>query len=90
MEDSLIAPAINHSQKGASAPFCVFKDDFMNLHLAWLCYEHEWADGGVQTGKPDPEQPPKILFKEPEQWQYAKIVPIVWAQITPYEGPRGS
>jgi hypothetical protein len=42
------------------------------MKLAWLCYTN---------GYDLDEQEIIIKFEEPESWQYAKIVPIVYAEI---------
>jgi hypothetical protein len=42
------------------------------MKLAWLCYT-------------DDEEYPEveILFQEPEDWKYSRVVPIVYAEIQP-------
>ena len=42
------------------------------MKLAWLCY--------TRTYDLD-EQEIIIMFEEPETWKYAKVVPIVYAEI---------
>jgi hypothetical protein len=44
------------------------------MKLAWLCYTH--------TYEPDDYlQEIFIVFEEPPKWKYAKVVPIVYAEI---------
>ncbi len=44
------------------------------MRLAWLCYRFEAED------EEDLEEP-VIKFVEPERWLYAKVIPIVFAEI---------
>lgn len=44
------------------------------MKIAWLCYTHT----SIYL---EEEQEVVIEFKEPESWKYAKIVPIVYAEI---------
>lgn len=42
------------------------------MKLAWLCYHKNWYID---------EEGPVILFEQPEDYLYGKIVPIVWMEI---------
>jgi len=45
------------------------------MYMAWLCYPHDY----------DPEYEieveTKIVFKEPDGWEYAKIIPIQFSVL---------
>ena len=41
------------------------------MKLAWLCWTHSW----------DSDDPPIILFSEPDENRYSKVVRIVYAEI---------
>ena len=48
-----------------------------DMKLAWICYGFTFdKDDGY-----DLDNPTTIVFKEPEQWKYVKVVPIVYAEI---------
>lgn len=42
------------------------------MYMAWLCYPHAYDEDCVE---------PKIVFKEPESWKYAKIIPIQFSVL---------
>ena len=44
------------------------------MKLAWLCYPYHDNDSF------DPRDV-QIKFQEPQKWEYAKIVPIVYLEI---------
>ena len=45
------------------------------MKLAWLCYDYE------DRCHPYTYKDPVILFQEPLQYLYDKVVPIVYAEI---------
>ncbi len=49
------------------------------MKLAWLCYTRAQLDDPLTE---DSELlPPDIKFEQPSEWEYDKIVPIVYAVI---------
>lgn len=51
------------------------------MKIAWLCYTHTSFYLEEEQEVVEEEQEVVIEFKEPESWKYAKIVPIVYAEI---------
>jgi hypothetical protein len=44
------------------------------MKLAWICYKRVDEDD-------DYVEAPEILFEEPNQWNYNKVIPIVYAEL---------
>lgn len=45
------------------------------MYMAWLCYPHAYDEDYEDSVEP------KIVFKEPESWKYAKIIPIQFSVL---------
>ena len=46
------------------------------MYKAWICYpRNDWDD----------PEPPKVLFCEPDKWEYSKVIPIAFYPLKEFD-----